>query len=990
MSREADDHDDKGGDGGSGGGNEGIAIAEESKKELEKELSNANDDAVPPVDEPSPSNAASPPAEEGVVASSSPTGTGEGILNVRKETEDEEEDDDDDEDLFGDADEDDKDQKEGAEGPASSAAAATTTASSSTTTSSTRSRSTIAHQEDQPLAVVDPKASEEKEGKGSLDATADNNVYSNKRPAEEGSGSSNGAAEMPNEQLLSSSSTSSTKEISSIPRKKAKTGDASTPPKQSSSSAVPPGGGLGPDAFGFPLSVRIPPVITKKVLNGKTLELLKRLPPSLVSDALGEYEEAIDVKGESIRNKGAYLYGVVKRYCSVHERAMAGEGSGILPMGDSLTPPVQLKLEGLVKSGFCTREDMNEKVKSKIRMLNERDALIALDELASSDPKSIRNLGSYVVGILHRFMRGEPGPNNPHPQPRGDRGTGGPPPPHHHRPPLHPDDQRRSFRDMHHDPMMFPGGGGGVGGPPPPNRRGSDPFPQSGPSPHAHSRHHPPMEPPPPNFRGGGMNRPPPYPPRPGDHRPPSPSFPPYQDPPSFRPGGSHGGPHGGGGPEMSHYGPPSSSSSSHYGPPQQQPPPPIHQQQQPQSYPSMMRENEPYLRDHPGSYGSQQQPQQQPMYSGGGGSQQPQYPGSGMQPSQQMQQPGYPAPGTVQSQHYPQQPSFQTQQQQQQVPQSAYGAQQQHPAFSGAGAPHGMPSATLPYPLSTQQDGASSPYNPNPWASSSQQQQQNLMGAAGLPGQQQAPPVDLFGLADRAASAVQALANSSSMIATGNPIQGAMGAPYSQQQSQQNPPPGYPPTTGSIGTMSQAPQPPGGGGGGGTAPFSFSNQVPPQQANAYGSQNQPFPSQQQQAHYPSMSASSSSLSSHPLQQPPFPSTSQSQYQHQPPPVAPSNQHPHHRNDPGDLTRLSPSVQRAVQVCITSCREHNSTRCALREAMRVDRSKSLDSFYAFLSNASSALLISLQPYWGNICKSGPARPRGAGRSSRRRHDRYDP
>ena len=126
--------------------------------------------------------------------------------------------------------------------------------------------------------------------------------------------------------------------------------------------------------------------------------MFKSLPVHLINDALQEYDDAVDVKGSAIRNHGAYLYGVVKRYTNVQERATNGEGTDILPMGESLTPAVLARLEQLVTSGFCTREEMNDKVKSKIRMLSEKDALFALDELFSVERSSIRSFGSYFMG----------------------------------------------------------------------------------------------------------------------------------------------------------------------------------------------------------------------------------------------------------------------------------------------------------------------------------------------------------------------------------------------------------------------------------------------------------------------------------------------------------------------------------------------------------------------------------------------------------------
>ncbi|KAG7349735.1 hypothetical protein IV203_012332 [Nitzschia inconspicua] len=77
-------------------------------------------------------------------------------------------------------------------------------------------------------------------------------------------------------------------------------------------------------------------------------------------------------------------------------------------MGQDLTPNVQQRLQNLVASGFCSEEEMNEKVKLKIRMLSEKDAMFAIDELASVPRSQIRNFGSYFMGILNRYMRGEP------------------------------------------------------------------------------------------------------------------------------------------------------------------------------------------------------------------------------------------------------------------------------------------------------------------------------------------------------------------------------------------------------------------------------------------------------------------------------------------------------------------------------------------------------------------------------------------------------
>ncbi|GKY91658.1 hypothetical protein MPSEU_000137700 [Mayamaea pseudoterrestris] len=196
--------------------------------------------------------------------------------------------------------------------------------------------------------------------------------------------------------------------LASIPRKQPSTPtSAASPPAAAKTFSSPPSTTSTAASFGLPSTTKIPKSVTPQILNGKLLDLLKTLPVHMMNDALQEYDDAVDVKGySSIRNHGAYLHGVVKRYVSVQERANS-EGSNVLPMGESLTPTINERLEQLVSSGFCTRDEMNDKVKSKIRMLSEKDALFALDELRTVDRASIRNFGSYFMGILNRYMRGD-------------------------------------------------------------------------------------------------------------------------------------------------------------------------------------------------------------------------------------------------------------------------------------------------------------------------------------------------------------------------------------------------------------------------------------------------------------------------------------------------------------------------------------------------------------------------------------------------------
>ena len=209
------------------------------------------------------------------------------------------------------------------------------------------------------------------------------------------------------------STTSKSLPTSPIPKK--------TAPKTPVAPSTPASDDARAAKYGLPKGTHIPSSITDDVMKqsgGKMLETLRGLRSvSLINDALKEYDDAVQLKGASIRNHGAYLFGVVKRYASVQERAArAGTNGANLPMGNELTPPVHQRLQKLVLDGFCTHEELtkNDKVQSKLKMLSEKDALSAIEEMASVERSTIRAFGSYFMGILNRYMRGEKLQQNQH------------------------------------------------------------------------------------------------------------------------------------------------------------------------------------------------------------------------------------------------------------------------------------------------------------------------------------------------------------------------------------------------------------------------------------------------------------------------------------------------------------------------------------------------------------------------------------------------
>lgn len=74
------------------------------------------------------------------------------------------------------------------------------------------------------------------------------------------------------------------------------------------------------------------------------------------------------------------------------------------PSGDGgqLSPAVAARLDQLVNSGYCTADEVDVKLRSKLILLSQEDALNAIDEMNGCTRGEIRNFGSYFMGILNR------------------------------------------------------------------------------------------------------------------------------------------------------------------------------------------------------------------------------------------------------------------------------------------------------------------------------------------------------------------------------------------------------------------------------------------------------------------------------------------------------------------------------------------------------------------------------------------------------------
>lgn len=90
----------------------------------------------------------------------------------------------------------------------------------------------------------------------------------------------------------------------------------------------------------LPDGVTLPPTVTPQMLEGRLRRAFFELTPAQMREVLVEYDDAVKEKGAEIRNQQAYLFGVVKRYKSIHERSLVNPNS--VPQGKDLSDQVKV------------------------------------------------------------------------------------------------------------------------------------------------------------------------------------------------------------------------------------------------------------------------------------------------------------------------------------------------------------------------------------------------------------------------------------------------------------------------------------------------------------------------------------------------------------------------------------------------------------------------------------------------------------------------
>jgi hypothetical protein len=149
------------------------------------------------------------------------------------------------------------------------------------------------------------------------------------------------------EAIVQSSHTGDPRQQMKVPRKQKRSSSPQDPRAQSVGSTVPssiaqtqPDSSNPMSKWQLPPGINVPASIDPNVMliSDHANSLLKQLNPNQIQAALNEFDEAMKVKGDRVRNVQAYFVGVIKRYINVNKK----ERTFGAAMGDDLTPVVKV------------------------------------------------------------------------------------------------------------------------------------------------------------------------------------------------------------------------------------------------------------------------------------------------------------------------------------------------------------------------------------------------------------------------------------------------------------------------------------------------------------------------------------------------------------------------------------------------------------------------------------------------------------------------
>ncbi|CAM9951699.1 unnamed protein product, partial [Discosporangium mesarthrocarpum] len=160
--------------------------------------------------------------------------------------------------------------------------------------------------------------------------------------------------------------------------------------------------------------------------DARLLNFLAEVEEGQALAALNEYYSAVSETSVQIRNKPAYLMGILRKYKQGQRAPVAGgrgvgmgsdnsrNASGRMGGGlDGLPPNISNRLENLFATGFVLRSEVDQRCLDFFRDLTHMEAESAMDEFSQSDIGTIRNKSAFLMSILrkHHQQQGPGGPS---------------------------------------------------------------------------------------------------------------------------------------------------------------------------------------------------------------------------------------------------------------------------------------------------------------------------------------------------------------------------------------------------------------------------------------------------------------------------------------------------------------------------------------------------------------------------------------------------
>lgn len=147
--------------------------------------------------------------------------------------------------------------------------------------------------------------------------------------------------------------------------------------------------------YSLPQGVVIPATMSLAMLQGELLETLQELPCAHINVAFGDYDEQIQRKGDSIRNKHGYLLGIVKRMKRTFEEEAADHVAAMQQKNGSSPSPNTLATGALLleassnsalspQSAGAQQGTLNMVTESFVRVTNE----LVIERTARNDLES--------------------------------------------------------------------------------------------------------------------------------------------------------------------------------------------------------------------------------------------------------------------------------------------------------------------------------------------------------------------------------------------------------------------------------------------------------------------------------------------------------------------------------------------------------------------------------------------------------------------------